>query len=122
MGRTLGFPTANLASETQLVPRLGVYVCKTELLSTGERFLSVMNCGRRPTVAQSEPQLRIETHLLDFSRDIYDEFLKIEVLRSLREERKFAGLNELKTQIALDVANARAFFALRQHETGDIDE
>jgi riboflavin kinase/FMN adenylyltransferase len=67
----------------------------------------VLNIGHRPTLQNPTPQLRIEAHLLDFTGDLYGQELEIEIGEKLRDERKFGSLEELKTQIARDVAVAK---------------
>jgi len=67
----------------------------------------VANLGRRPTVVD-EGALSLEVHLLDFARDIYGHLLEVRFLQNLRDEKKFNGLDELKAQISIDVAMARA--------------
>lgn len=104
-GRTIGFPTANLVVwERQILPANGVYATYAWL--DGERFLAATNVGVRPTV--SEPKLTVEAYLLDFDQDIYGRELKLEFIARVRDERKFAGLDALKAQIAADVEQVRA--------------
>lgn len=102
-GRTIGFPTANLESETELLPANGVYA--TWLWVDGIRWPSVTNVGMRPTFEGQK--LTIEAHLLDFSGDLYGKLVRLELVSRLRVEQKFAGLDSLKAQIARDVAEAR---------------
>jgi riboflavin kinase/FMN adenylyltransferase len=108
-GRTLGFPTANLASENELVPAHGVYATSVRLFQ-GDRLAptshpAVTNVGTRPTF---EPgRVSIETHLLDFEGDLYGRRLALSFHAHIRAERRFSGPDELKSQIALDAARAR---------------
>lgn len=103
-GPLLGFPTANLAiAEEDLCPRLGVYV--TQVIYGGKCYGGVLNIGYNPTFAGSG--LSAETHIFDFNQDIYGKPIKINLLRFLREEKKFSGPGELAAQIALDVADAK---------------
>jgi riboflavin kinase/FMN adenylyltransferase len=102
-GRTLGFPTANVKPDRPLPLPAGVYACQARLGS--ERHAAVLNLGVRPTFGETE--LLVEAHLLDFSGDLYGRRLRLEFLRRLREERKFADVEALRRQIALDVAAAR---------------
>lgn len=108
LGRKLGFPTANLDVSGRLVPPNGVYAIHAYL--GGARHRGVANIGHRPTVQNPTPELRVEAHLLDFNRDLYGAELEITFVEKLREEQKFSSLNELRTQIARDVVNARAKF------------
>src|SRR5690606_29960511 len=117
-GRTLGFPTANLAAETEVLPGHGVYAGRVTLLddpepgagpgapARGARFAAVTNVGRRPTFAADDPTLA-EAHLLDFAGDLYGRRIEVSFAARLREERRFAGPDELRAQIARDVEEAR---------------
>jgi riboflavin kinase/FMN adenylyltransferase len=98
-GRTIGFPTANVGAVTEVLPPYGVYA-----VFAGDRP-AVMNLGLRPTV--DGKSLRIEVHLFDFDGDLYGQAMRVHLVRRLREERKFGGLEELKAQIAKDADAAR---------------
>ena len=102
-GRILGFPTANLAVENELVPFTGVYA--TSMVVDREPLPAVTNIGSRPTFPGAGPAL--ETHILDYDGDLYGRDVELRFVERLRDERRFAGLDELKEQIALDVAAAR---------------
>jgi riboflavin kinase/FMN adenylyltransferase len=104
-GRTIGFPTANLAVwDELLLPGNGVYA--TRAWVGGERHAAATNVGVRPTV--DGLKLTVEAHLLDFDRDIYGEDVRLEFVRRIRPEMKFSGLEALTAQIATDVAQVRA--------------
>jgi riboflavin kinase / FMN adenylyltransferase len=104
LGRQLGFPTANVAVENELLPPLGVYAVEARIDSAW--LPAVANLGRRPTVAaDADPSL--EVHLLDWSGDLYGKDLEVRFTRHLRSEMKFASLDELKAQIARDIEAAR---------------
>lgn len=107
LGRELGFPTANLDPHHELLPPTGVYAAWVHL---GERRQpAVVNIGFRPTVRSEQPPTpRIEAHLLDFQGDLYGRTLELEFVRRLREEQRFAGLAELRAQIARDTEAARS--------------
>jgi riboflavin kinase/FMN adenylyltransferase len=108
VGRKLGFPTANLDAAGLILPPNGVYL---GLAKIGEKPQPVaLNIGFRPTLATGGPQLRVEAHLLDFTGDLYGQELEIEIGEKLRDEQKFGSLEELKAQIARDVAGARRRF------------
>jgi riboflavin kinase/FMN adenylyltransferase len=112
-GRTLGFPTANLDEVTEMVPGNGVYAVRVERFDGGPgQYTSlgggVTNVGIRPTVRAGEARRTIETFVLGFSGDLYGERLRLQLVARLRPEKKFANLDELKDQIARDVAQARA--------------
>ncbi len=104
-GRTIGFPTANLSLDGILVPAFGVYAT-TATFADGSAVRGVANLGMRPTFDKTVPIL--EAHLFDFDRDIYGETVTVALEQFIRPERRFDGLDALKTQIALDVEAARA--------------
>ncbi len=106
LGRKFGFPTANLDSTSLTLPPNGVYTAATKL--NGQFYRVALNIGLRPTVASAKPVLRVEAHLLDFSGDLYGAELELEIGEKLRDERRFASSEELREQIALDVAQVRA--------------
>ena len=107
-GRLLGFPTANVHLVDELFPKTGVYCCWAEL--DGEIHQAVANIGYNPTFGNDV--LSVEVHVMDFSADLYERTLKVHFVQRLRGERKFSGLDELKTQIGKDVALARTVLAL----------
>lgn len=109
-GRALGFPTLNLATANELLPADGVYVARAELGGAGAGLPGVANVGLRPTIGRDAAPV-VETHLLDFDRDCYGEPVELRFLARLREERRFAGLEELRGQIARDVESAREYFS-----------
>jgi riboflavin kinase/FMN adenylyltransferase len=101
LGRTIGFPTANIRPGDQQLPKDGVWAVTVD----GE-LKGIANLGMRPTVDGTERLL--EVHLFDFSGDLYGKELRIRFGRFIREERKFASVEELKAQIARDVVAAEA--------------
>ncbi|MCX7862129.1 MAG: bifunctional riboflavin kinase/FAD synthetase [Bacteroidales bacterium] len=111
IGRTLGFPTANLFIESarKLIPKTGVYAVWVLI----ENFLyrGVMNIGYRPTLNIPEHPLSIEVHVLDFDGDLYDKEIKVFVLHRIRDDEKFSSLEELKQWIAQDVEITKQLFA-----------
>lgn len=109
-GAQLGYPTANIQPHNRVTPRGGVYVTAT--LIEGEWRRSVTNIGTRPTFGDN-PEASVETHVLNWSGDLYGDVVRVRFLHRLRDERKFAGIDELKKQIALDVARARVYFDRR---------
>ena len=108
-GRTLGFPTANVPLGRHLEPQRGVYAVRVALPG-GAVVEGVANIGRRPTVGGTES--RVEAHLFDWAGDLYGQGVRVGLVAFLRDERKFDGLDALKTQIALDSAEARSILAL----------
>jgi len=108
LGRTLGFPTANLRVRHGRPPMLGIFV--VEVHGVGARALpGVASLGYRPTVVQ-EGEVILEVHLLDFDQDIYGEHVRVEFLEKLRDEEKYPDLDTLKQRIARDVEQARRRF------------
>ena len=104
IGRTLGFPTINQVFPADRVqPRRGVYVCRC----LGRP--AVTNVGVRPTVSDAG-EVICETHIIDYSGDLYGKSVKVEFVKFIREERKFSSLSELKEQLARDAAQARGSF------------
>lgn len=104
IGRTLGFPTANLTLGDLIEPRRAVYAVRA--IVDGKRHDGVANFGRKPTVGDVSPLL--EVHLFDFSGDLYGKTIGAEFIALLRDERKFESLEALKAQIAADCIDARA--------------
>jgi len=106
-GRTIGFPTANVALGEHLRPRFGVYAVRA--LVDGVWRNAVANLGKRPTFGKL--QENFEVHLFDFAGDLYGETLRVALVDFIRPEMKFAGLDQLKAQIAADGAAARTILA-----------
>jgi riboflavin kinase/FMN adenylyltransferase len=107
VGRQISFPTANLEIQNRVIPADGVYVT---LALVGEAWhRSVSNIGRRPTLISDE-ESKVETHLLDFDEDLYGQTMRVRLLHRLRGEQKFAGLGELRAQIARDRDRAVRYF------------
>jgi len=110
-GRTIGFPTANLASENEILPASGVYAGMLRVLDPGQPaarsvFPVVTNLGRRPTF-QTDHRLVPEAHLLDFDGDLYGRRVELSFECRLRAERRFPSVDALKEQIRRDVEEAR---------------
>lgn len=111
LGRTIGFPTANLQLPSEkFLPRHGVYCGHVDGSALNSQA-AVMNIGQRPTV--DGLSMTIEVHLLDWSGDLYGQTLTISIEQFLRPEQKFASLDDLKTQIQADSAQARAILGTR---------
>ena len=107
-GAALGFPTANVQSDQEIVPREGVYAVGVEW--KGERFPGVANVGHNPTFGNES--LSVEVHLLEFAGDLYGARLDVAFVSRIRDERKFASIDELTAQIACDVQVARRIHAI----------
>jgi riboflavin kinase/FMN adenylyltransferase len=107
LGRTLGFPTANLQlPDYKLLPRLGVYGVRVSIKDSPHCDLAgVMNIGHRPTLGQN--QVIAEVHLFNWSEDLYQQTLTVQLWDFLRSEQKFSSLNELKSQISKDCQQAQ---------------
>lgn len=98
-GRTIGYPTINQFYPESLVqPKFGVYESRT--IVDGKSYKSFTNIGMRPTWRLERPMA--ETHIFDFSRDLYDQIVQVELVRFLREEKVFASKEELKEQLHYD--------------------
>jgi riboflavin kinase/FMN adenylyltransferase len=107
-GRTLGFPTANLRPQNRVIPSHGVYVTAT--LIEGVWMRSVTNVGLRPTFETDAVEPSVETFVINWSGDLYGDVVRVRFLHRLREERKFASVDELKKQIELDRQRAIEYF------------
>jgi riboflavin kinase/FMN adenylyltransferase len=117
-GRTILFPTLNLAPEQELLPKLGVYA--TESAVGGKLYTSVTNVGTRPTFNGSG--VTVESHLFGFSENLAGGPMEVRFHKRIRDERKFSGADELRAQIALDIEAARKYFseqALAGHSPRD---
>jgi riboflavin kinase/FMN adenylyltransferase len=106
-GRTIGFPTANLCTENELLPPHGVYATTARVGDIVHP--SVTNIGTRPTVDASGRTV-VETHIFDFARDLYGQPLRVGFVQRLRDERAFESLEQLRAQIEADCQRARMLF------------
>ena len=104
MGRTIGFPTANLATNNEQLPPNGVYAVTMQL--RGKHLPGVANVGVRPTLEDAGARV-CEVHLFDYTGDFYGEEVEVSFLRFIREERKFQTLDALRDQISQDVTAAK---------------
>ncbi|MCC3867152.1 bifunctional riboflavin kinase/FAD synthetase [Terrisporobacter mayombei] len=99
LGRTLGFPTANLRlQENLIIPKRGIYATKVYI--GNEVYVGATNIGYNPTV--NGERMSVETNILQFDKDIYGKTIKLEFLERIRDEKKFKDLNELKIQLKMD--------------------
>ena len=105
LGRTIGFPTANIVLPNTKFAVNGVFAVRARIDNNVGEYDGVVNIGVRPTVDGIEN--RLEVHLFDFDVDIYDKSMDVQLLRKIREEQKFDSLDDLQAQIELDVATAR---------------
>jgi riboflavin kinase/FMN adenylyltransferase len=108
IGRTLGFPTANIevAFEHKLIPADGIYAVEVDVLD--KSWKGMLNIGYRPTVHGSYKVM--EVHIFNFDHDIYDHDIKVFFHKRIRDEVKFSGLPELKAQLAKDEKTVRSYF------------
>ena len=110
-GRTLGLPTVNMCVPNGIVtPKRGVYAAKA-YLESGESRLAVTNIGTRPTVSGGSEEVTVESHLLDYSGNLYGQRVRLELYDYIRPETKFGDATELKNRIHEDIKATRAFFA-----------
>lgn len=108
LGRTIGFPTANLQIEEtyKLIPAIGVYAVKCFVGS--QKINGMLNIGTNPTVEGQK--LSIEVHLFDFDGDLYEQKITVELVQRIRDEQKFSSVDDLKAQLHKDAHFARQIF------------
>jgi riboflavin kinase / FMN adenylyltransferase len=106
-GRTIGFPTANLATANELVPPAGVYATTTTI--DGVVHPSITNIGVRPTFGDTTTTV-VETHVFDLTRDLYDLEIRLSFVQRMRDERPFPDVDALRAQIEADCRSARRLF------------
>ena len=102
-GSQLGFPTANIKLHDEICPKSGVYAVTVE--TDSKKFKGVANIGYSPTF--DDHIFTIEVHILDFSEDIYNQRIRVNMIKRLRSEKKFSGIEELSAQIRQDIVQAR---------------
>ncbi|MCX7872644.1 MAG: bifunctional riboflavin kinase/FAD synthetase [Verrucomicrobiae bacterium] len=108
IGRRLGFPTANLDIRGLVLPPCGVYAARVILRD--KEYYGVLNLGYRPTVSARSSVLSCEVHLFDFSADIYSENIEVVFVEKLRDEKRFASVDDLRSQIKADIEGALRIF------------
>lgn len=105
-GRTIGFPTANLELVAEyVIPKVGVYAGEVAL-ENGDVYPSIINVGSNPTV-NSDNKLRIEAYLDGYDGDLYNHYIQLSFLSFIRDEKKFASLDDLKKQLQMDIEKVR---------------
>lgn len=108
IGHTMGIPTVNMAiPEEKMIPPFGVYVTRTKV--DGVWYKSVSNIGRKPTVGADNP-IGLETFLLDFDKDVYEQNILVEFLDFIRPEKRFESLEALKHQIFCDIETTHKYY------------
>lgn len=114
MGKRLGWPTINVASEHEVLPANGVYAGRVLFPAWDSLpFEAVTNIGTRPTVYENHQRV-VESHILEFSNDVYGEFVEVELWKRLRGEKIFPTVMDLSAQIGRDVEATREFFVARK--------
>ncbi|MBF0504698.1 MAG: riboflavin biosynthesis protein RibF [Candidatus Omnitrophica bacterium] len=106
-GRTLGYPTANIAYEAQILPPKGVYVVR--VLLGKKKYPAIANIGTRPSFDRKNTKVYLEVHILDFSRNIYGCCLEVEFFKKIRDEKSFTSPQDLVRQIQKDEAKTRRY-------------
>lgn len=110
LGRTIGFPTANIETDSQTAIPAGVFACRAAL-DNGMLYPGMMNVGYRPTVNLGKER-RVEVHLFDFNGNLYGQKLRIEIVKFIRGEHRFNSLDALKEQLLQDSLSIRKLFGL----------
>jgi riboflavin kinase / FMN adenylyltransferase len=110
-GRALGFPTANVVPEGELLPKLGIYAARARILDGvqgGQVRRAALSIGRNPTFTSPDTAVSVEAYLLDYDGDLYGRRLRLEILDRLRDEQRFDTIDALVQQIHADVDRVRA--------------
>lgn len=113
MGKRLGWPTINLAPQTECIPADGVYSSRVHFPSFPATFECVTNVGRRPTVYENYQRV-VESHILGFSSDVYGQTVELSFYKRLRDEQLFPTVMDLSAQISRDVDATREYFAAQR--------
>ena len=110
LGRTLGFPTMNIAwPKRKIIPPRGVYLCRAYM--DGYGYNGIANVGVRPTVSNEE-KVWLETFLFDYDADAYGKEVMVELIEFVRPEQKFENKEELKARVDKDIASGRQYFKI----------
>ena len=115
LGRTLGYPTANLALHRKVVPLWGIFAVRVSGAGLVDHP-AVVSLGTRPTINGTDPLL--EVHVFDFDGDLYGKYLDVDFVQRLRDEKRFESLDALVPQMHVDAAQAKA--ALGRQATGSV--
>lgn len=110
LGRQLNTPTANVMVRRSKLPFTGVYAVQATIEESGQQLTGVANIGVKPTVA-GQPEPSLEVHVFDFNGDLYHRHLTVEFMHKIRDEQKFAGIEQLQAAIENDKQSARDYFA-----------
>ena len=117
LGRTIGFPTINLAVDETQIRTLAQGVYAARVLYNGKLYDGMANLGTRPTIEDN--RLLLEVNLFDFSEDTYGKPVTVYLYEYIREEKKYAGLEELQEQIALDKKVIEKILLMKPHPDPD---
>lgn len=109
VGRTIGFPTANIKPKTKTQYPHGVYACT--IIIAEKTHHGALNIGPRPTLDQNQPT--IEVHIFNFDQNIYDQEIQVTVNQKIRDNQKFSSLSELKNQISKDIEQIKKIYKLK---------
>ena len=110
LGRQMGIPTINqVFPENYAVPRFGVYACRCYI--DGKVYHGIANVGVRPTIVEQTKVIACETHILDYSGDLYGKKIRVDFCKFIRDEQKFRSLDELVTEINKNIAQIREYFS-----------
>lgn len=117
IGRTLGFPTANLSIENtkKIIPKTGVYA--VWVFIDDQLYEGVLNIGYRPTLEIPEHSLSVEVYIINFDKNIYDKNIRVHFLERFRDDEKFNSISDLKKQIAKDVETAKNILSKNSRKT-----
>lgn len=109
LGRTIGFPTANVEvyDEKKLIPPFGVYIVEVYMSHLAKTYRGMLNIGSRPTVDVTNAPMSIEVHIIDYEGDLYGKTLRVEFVRFLRDECRFASIDDLVEQLSSDREQAK---------------
>ncbi|OQY29984.1 MAG: riboflavin biosynthesis protein RibF [Candidatus Cloacimonetes bacterium 4572_55] len=118
IGRSIGFPTANLrlTCDRKLVPKSGVYAVRA--LAENKNLSGVMNIGNRPTMTRDNDhgKLTLEVHLFQYQGNLYGEYMQVEILHRIRDEKRFDTSRNLAKQIKMDIASAERLIAVYEKD------
>lgn len=104
-GKGLGFPTANVEYACDILPPLSVYAVQVDI--KGKIYKGVMNLGVRPSLKMKENVPTLEAHIFNFNKDLYGKIIEVQLIKKIRDEKKFDSLKDLSLQIVKDAAKAR---------------
>lgn len=113
-GRTIGFPTANVAVKPEMAMPADAVYAAWYLRADGVRMPAAVNVGKRPTFYQDAEHSLVEAHVIDFDGDLYDEDARVQFVELIRSEQRFDGIDALQAQLKLDIETARSILAAQQ--------